>query len=89
MAYGFVLIKTEPGKERSVIINLLRLKVSRNIHTVFGEYDVVMVLQDKDFNALGQTVIDKVRGLPGVEDTMTLASCRLQDMNYGGLSKGL
>ena len=65
------------------------MRISRNVHTVFGEHDVVLMLQDKDFNTIGQTVIEKVRGIPGVEGTMTLASCRLQDMSYGCLSKGL
>lgn len=85
MAYGFVLIKTVPGKEKAVIVDLLRLGVSRNIHMVFGEYDIVLAVQQSDFNSIGQIVIDKVRSIPGVEDTMTLASCQLGDMKYGGL----
>jgi DNA-binding Lrp family transcriptional regulator len=71
------------------MVDILRLGVTRNIHTVFGEYDIVMAVQDRDFNSIGQIVIDKVRSIPGVEDTMTLASCTLADMKYGNISKGL
>ncbi len=80
MAYGFVLIKTAPGKEKSVIIKLLSKKVVREIHTVFGEYDLVAMMTAKDYQGLGQKIIDNIRTIEGVEDTMTLAGCKLKDM---------
>jgi uncharacterized protein with GYD domain len=80
MALGFVLIKTVPGKERSVVVDLLRQGISKNISVVFGEYDIVMAVKTEDHQALGQLVIDRIRIIPGVEDTMTLAGCRLGDM---------
>jgi DNA-binding Lrp family transcriptional regulator len=80
MAYGFVLIKTAPGKERSVIIKLLSKKVVMEIHTVFGEYDIVALMKARDYQGLGQKIIDHIRSIEGVEDTMTLAGCKLKDM---------
>ena len=82
MANGFVLIKTTPGKERSVVVELLSRKITKNIHTVFGEYDIVLLMKTPDYQVLGQTVIERIRQIPGVEDTMTLASCRLTDLPY-------
>jgi DNA-binding Lrp family transcriptional regulator len=84
MAHGFVLIKTSPGMERAVVVDLLRHKISKNIHTVFGEFDIVVFVRTTDYQSLGQKVIEEVRVIPGVEDTMTLAGCTLKDLPNKG-----
>ncbi len=82
MAHGFVLIKTSPGKERAVVVDLLRRGITKNIHTVFGEYDIVLYMSTPDYESLGQKVIEQIRIIPGVEDTLTLAGCTLTDLPY-------
>ncbi len=82
MARGFVLIKTAPGMERAVVVDLLRQGITKNIHTVFGEYDIVLYMSTPDYQSLGQKVVEQIRIIPGVEDTMTLAGCTLKDMPY-------
>ena len=77
---SFVLIKTAPGKEKPVIIDLLKRGITKNISVVFGEYDIVLAVRTDDHQALGQMVLDRIRVIPGVEDTMTLAGCRLADI---------
>ena len=84
MANGFVLIKTSPGMEKAVVIDLLRKKVTKNIHTVFGEYDIVLYLKTSDYYSLGQKVVEEIRIIPGVEDTLTLAGCTIKDLPYKG-----
>ena len=83
-ATGFVLIKASPGMEKAVVIDLLRKKVTKNIHTVFGEYDIVLFLKKADYYSLGQKVVEEIRIIPGVEDTLTLAGCTLRDLPYKG-----
>ena len=82
MAKGFVLIKTTPGMERAVVVDLLRRGITRNIHTVFGEFDIVLYMSMPDYESLGQKVVEQIRVIPGVEDTMTLAGCTLKDLPY-------
>jgi DNA-binding Lrp family transcriptional regulator len=84
VANGFVLIKTSPGMEKAVVIDLLRRKVTRNIHTVFGEYDIVLFLRTPDYESLGQKVVEEIRVIPGVEDILTLAGCTIKDLPYRG-----
>jgi DNA-binding Lrp family transcriptional regulator len=84
MAHGFVLIKTAPGMEKAVLIDLLRNKITKNIHMVFGEYDIVLYMKTPDLQALGQKVVEEIRIIPGVEDTMTLAGCTLKDLPFKG-----
>ncbi|MCK5251609.1 MAG: Lrp/AsnC ligand binding domain-containing protein [Thermoplasmata archaeon] len=80
MTLSFVLVKTAPGKEKPVIIDLLRQGITKNISIVFGEFDIVLAVRTNDHQALGQMVIDRIRVIPGVEDTMTLAGCSLADI---------
>jgi len=82
LANGFVLIKTVPGKERAVVVELLRRKITKNIHTVFGEYDIVLFMSTPDYESLGQRVVEDIRIIPGVVDTLTLAGCTLSDVQY-------
>ena len=80
MTLSFVLVKTAPGKEKPVIIDLLRQGITKNISIVFGEFDIVLAVRTSDHQALGQMVMDRIRVIPGVEDTMTLAGCSLADI---------
>lgn len=80
MTLSFVLVKTAPGKEKPVIIDLLRQGITKNISVVFGEFDIVLAVRTNDHQALGQMVVDRIRVIPGVEDTMTLAGCSLADI---------
>ena len=82
MAHGFVLIKTSPVMERAVVVDLLRQGITKNIHTVFGEFDMVLYMSMPDYETLGQRVIEQIRIIPGVEGTMTLAGCTLKDLPY-------
>ena len=80
MTLSFVLVKTAPGKEKPVIIDLLKQGVTMNISIVFGEFDIILAVRTSDHQALGQMVVDTIRVIPAMEDTMTLAGCRLADI---------
>ncbi|MEF8873506.1 MAG: Lrp/AsnC ligand binding domain-containing protein [Candidatus Thermoplasmatota archaeon] len=72
MAIGFVLIKTAPAAERDVYSIVKEIEEVTEVHSLFGEYDLIVKLQAENFNNLGQTVVDKIRSIEGVEDTKTL-----------------
>lgn len=72
MAIGFVLVSTAPAKEHEVYDTLKKLPSVVEVHPLFGEYDLIAKLESKDFNTLGQVVVDQVRTIPGVIDTKTL-----------------
>jgi DNA-binding Lrp family transcriptional regulator len=46
------------------------------LHPLFGEYDLIAKLEAKNFNLLGQIVVDKIRTIPGVVDTKTLTGIK-------------
>ncbi len=72
MAIGFVLIKTVPASEREVYDILTKLPEVQEVHSLFGEYDLIAKIHAENFNKLGQVVVDKMRSIKGVEDTKTL-----------------
>lgn len=72
MAIGFVLIKTAPAEERNVYKKLKTLDEVKEVHSLFGEFDLIAKIQADNFNNLGQVVVDEIRSVDGVEDTKTL-----------------
>lgn len=72
MAIGFVLIKTAPAEEREVYRKLKQIDEVKEVHSLFGEFDLIAKIQAENFNRLGQVVVDQIRSITGVEDTKTL-----------------
>ncbi len=72
MAFGFVLIATAPSKEREVYTQLLEVEEVAEMHPLFGEYDLIARVEARDYDALGQVVVNKIRSVSGVVETKTL-----------------
>lgn len=76
MAIGFVLISTAPGKEHEVYNELKKIPEIIELHPLFGEFDLIAKLETKDFNQLGEIVVEKIRMIDGVIDTKTLTGIK-------------
>jgi DNA-binding Lrp family transcriptional regulator len=76
LAIGFVLISTAPSKETDVFNQLKSIDNIVEVHPLFGEYDLIAKIDAKDFNTLGQIVVDKIRTISGVIDTKTLTGIK-------------
>ncbi len=77
MATGFVLISVEPGREREVFQELVQVEEVVDVHLLFGEYDLIARLEADTYDAIGDAVVNKVRKVPGVISTKTLARIQL------------
>ncbi|MCL4335494.1 MAG: Lrp/AsnC ligand binding domain-containing protein [Candidatus Thermoplasmatota archaeon] len=77
MSVAFVLISTVPGKEMEVYEKISKVKYVVEIHPLFGEYDLIVKIDVKDFSELGKLVIEKLRTIDGVVDTKTLTGVKL------------
>lgn len=67
-----MLIKTAPAEEREVYKRLKDIPEVKEVHSLFGEFDLIAKIQASNFNKLGQIVVDQIRSIEGVEDTKTL-----------------
>ncbi len=74
MAMGFVLITTAPGKEADVYKALKDVSEIKNLYPVFGDYDLVAMVEGKDAETLGGIIVSKIRSVEGIKDTKTLTT---------------
>ncbi len=73
-AKAFVLIETEVGKTRDVLIALQKLKGVLSVDTVTGPYDIITILQGDSLNDIGDLVTGKIHPIPGISRTVTCLS---------------
>jgi len=69
---NFVLVKIAVGEESSAFEKLKEIEGIQGIHLVYGEYDMVLVIEERDSNKLRDIIMKKIRGVKGVIDTTTL-----------------
>ena len=73
-AKAFVLIETEVGKTRDVLIALQKLKGVLSVDTVTGPYDIIAILQGDSLNDIGDLVTGQIHPVPGISRTVTCLS---------------
>lgn len=75
---AFILVQTEPMKEKAVMEDLIKLDEVVEVHMITGEYDVVAVVQVKrmfleaDYDNVFNSAIAKVEGIKYVTDTNSI-----------------
>ena len=72
MAIGFVLITAAPAHEHEVYNKLSKVPEVVEIHSLFGEFDIIAKIEADDFESLGNIVVNKIRTIEGIIDTKTL-----------------
>ena len=73
-AIALVLISTEPGRERDVVMMLNNMPEVSEAMVLFGEYDVYCKISVDDFPELSKLILQQIRTLDGVADTTTLTA---------------
>ena len=73
-AIALVLISTEPGRERDVVMMLNAMPEVSEAMVLFGEYDVYCKISVDDFPELSKLILQQIRTLDGVVDTTTLTA---------------
>lgn len=68
---AYILIEVAVGKTREVVAALRNLENVQAIDVVTGPYDVIVVAEGKDLNAIGELVTGRIHPVPGVTRTVT------------------
>ncbi len=71
MTRAYILIETSVGKTRDVVSVLKGLEGVKSVDPVTGPYDVIVVVEGKDLNSIGELVTGKVHPIVGVTRTVT------------------
>ncbi len=77
MATGYVLVNVEPGKEYEVYELARDLPNVVDATLLFGDYDLIMKLDAPSMGEIAAIVVEKVRQIPGVQNTKTLAGAEI------------
>ena len=73
---AFLLVKFTPVKkveQRAVAKQIAKLKGVYEVHLVTGEWDMIVKARAKGLKELGELVLDKIRQIEGVSQTVTSA----------------
>jgi len=71
MTRAYILIETSVGKTRDVVSVLKGLEGIKSVDPVTGPYDIIVVVEGKDLNSMGELVTGKVHPIVGVTRTVT------------------
>ncbi len=74
---GFVLINVSPLHEYDVFNRLSKIPEVIELHPLFGEYDLIAKVEAKDYESIGEIIIQKIKIIEGITDTKTLTGIRL------------
>ncbi|HKW04379.1 MAG TPA: Lrp/AsnC ligand binding domain-containing protein [Nitrososphaerales archaeon] len=75
---AFVLVQTEPMKEKAVMEELIKMDEVIEVHMITGEYDVLAVVQVKrlfleaDYDNVFNSAIAKIESIKFVADTNSI-----------------
>ena len=72
MPKAVVLINTDVGMEEEVAKSLMQITEVKEVHIVYGVYDIVAIIEANTFDALRNAIVSKVRRLPHIKSTTTL-----------------
>ncbi len=73
---AYVLVNTLPGKELEVNQMLTGVDGVVEVYTLFGEYDMIAKLEKKNFAEIEETIVKKIRNIPGILETKTLTGIK-------------
>jgi DNA-binding Lrp family transcriptional regulator len=71
MATAHILLRVSAGDTKSVYQELSRISGVVSIDAISGPYDLIATVQGADFNAIGTLVLNEIRDVKGVTETVT------------------
>lgn len=77
MVTGYVLINAAPGKIGRVFRDLGIINEIVEKYPIFGEYDIIIKTETRDFDMMGPLIVDRVRSINGVVNTKTLTAVKI------------
>ncbi len=72
MTTAYVLISCDLGFDTEIIDEIKQLEEVKEVHGIFGAYDILVKLESANAEILKDTIIWKIRKLNRVRSTVTL-----------------
>ncbi len=74
MERAYVLINCETGGENSVIANLKNIGSVKEVHGIFGAYDIIANLESDNQDEIRRDLTNAIRKIKKIRATLTLIS---------------
>ena len=71
MVTAYILIQTEVGKAAQVARDIVEIKGVQQAEDVTGPYDVIVRVEARNIDELGQLVVARVQAVAGITRTLT------------------
>jgi DNA-binding Lrp family transcriptional regulator len=68
---AYVFIECTAGAARQVAKEAAKIQGVKQANSTTGPYDVIVLVEASDVNVLGDFIVTKIQGLPGVLRTQT------------------
>ena len=69
---AYVMVNSEVGCEAEVMEELNKISGVREVHRLYGVYDIIIKVEAEDMVDLKETVLSRVRKLGKVRSSITL-----------------
>ena len=79
MEIAYVLLNCDLGYEEAVIEDLEHIDSVKEIHGVYGAYDIIARVKNSEREKLRETIMWKIRKLEHVRSTLTLMGIQGQN----------
>lgn len=60
-----------PLSQRAIAEQISKFPEVQEVHIISGDWDILIKVKDKDVDAIGKFVVDKLRTVKGIEKTLT------------------
>jgi DNA-binding Lrp family transcriptional regulator len=68
---AYVFIECTAGAARDVTLEVSRIQGVKRANATTGPYDVIALVEAPDISVLGDVIVTRIQGLPGVLRTQT------------------
>ncbi|MCD6510976.1 MAG: Lrp/AsnC ligand binding domain-containing protein [Thaumarchaeota archaeon] len=72
MPTAFVLINCDLGMEKDIVKELKKIAGVKEVHEIYGVYDIIAKLEAEDMRMLREAVMGRIRKINGVRSTLTM-----------------
>lgn len=72
MTIAFVLVSTKNGREHEVLDELGGLAQIKESWLVYGDYDILLMVETEDIDELNELIVGKLRTIKSISATATL-----------------
>ncbi|HTT73726.1 MAG TPA: Lrp/AsnC ligand binding domain-containing protein [Thermoplasmata archaeon] len=73
----FLLVETEVGRLDDVLRRIRAVPSVTEVHSVTGPFDLIVKLESEHINTALDTVVHRIRRIPGIKATETLVTVDL------------